>query len=187
MQDEINAHIKIGTELMDQALERLERELSKIRTGKASPAMIKDLKVDYYGSPTPLGQVANISAPDPKTLSIQPWEKSMLGAIEQAIFGANIGLTPMNDGEFVRINIPPLTEDRRKEMVKIAKALGEDAKVSLRGGRHKILDYVKKAVKDGYPEDMGKKVEDDVQKLTNSYADRVNKAIDNKEIDIMKV
>ena len=143
--------------------------------------------VEYYGNPTPLSQVANLNTPDSKTIAIQPWEKSMLGLIEQAIFASNLGLTPMNDGEFVRISIPPLTEERRREMVKYAKHLGEETKISLRNERHKMLDVIKSEVKDGYPEDQGKRRETEVQNITNQYGDDVNKLIEAKEKDIMTV
>ena len=121
----------ILNESMESKLDHLNKELGKIRTGKASPSMLNGIMVDYYGSATPLNQVANVSASDSKTLSIQPWEKSMLGPIEKAIFEANLGFTPMNDGEMVRITLPPLTEERRRDLVKMAKASGEDTKVSM--------------------------------------------------------
>ena len=128
MSEDIEVYLGKGKDDMQKALDHLQTELSKIRTGKASPSMVSGLLVDYYGSPTPLNQVANVSSADARTLAIQPWEKSMLSAIEQAIFAANLGITPMNDGEFVRITIPPLTEERRRELVKQAKHLGEEAK-----------------------------------------------------------
>ncbi|MEM1319107.1 MAG: ribosome recycling factor [Bacteroidota bacterium] len=187
MQEDVNDQIEMAKIEMDDTINHLSRELTKIRAGKASPAALEGIMVDYYGAPTPLNQVANISTPDAKTLSIQPWEKKMIGAVEQAIFAANIGLTPMNNGEMVMINIPPLTEERRKEFVKRAKSLGEDAKVSLRSARHKVMDFIKKAVKDGYPEDMGKRKEDEVQKLVNSYGDKVNALVKTKENDIMTI
>ena len=149
--------------------------------------MVSGLLVDYYGSPTPLNQVANVSSADARTLAIQPWEKSMLSAIEQAIFAANLGITPMNDGEFVRITIPPLTEERRRELVKQAKHLGEEAKVSLRSGRHKMMDFIKAEVKDGYPEDMGKRKEGHVDKMLHEFSDKVDAMISAKETDIMTV
>jgi ribosome recycling factor len=172
---------------MDKSIEHLKDELLKIRAGKASPGLVSGLLVDYYGSPTPLSQVANIGTPDSKTIAIQPWEKSMLGPIEQAIFKANIGLTPMNDGETVRITIPPLTEDRRKGLVKQAKAAGEDCKVSIRSERTKIMHQIKAEVKDGYPEDEGKRREEEVQKFVNAYGDEIDKLIETKEKDIMTV
>jgi ribosome recycling factor len=172
---------------MDHSIEHLRSELTKIRTGKASPAILDGLKVNYYGNPTQLSQVANLSTPDSKTISIQPWEKSMLAQIEQAIFAANLGLTPMNDGETIRITIPPLTEERRKDLVKVAKALGEDAKVSIRNERQKIMNTIKAEVKNGFAEDQGKKKEAEVQIIVNSYGDKIAKLIEAKEKDIMTV
>lgn len=187
MSDSIEMGLEIAKENMDHAIEHLASELSKIRTGKASPAMLKGLLVDYYGAPTPLTQVANVGATDGKTLTIQPWEKSIMGAIEKSIFEANLGLTPQNNGEMIIINIPPLTEERRKEFVKQAKALGEEAKVSVRNSRHKILEIIKAEVKDGYPEDAGKREEDNVQKSVNNYGDKINALVAAKEKDIMTV
>ncbi len=185
--EELTLSIDMGKEAMDHALEHLQKELVKIRTGKASPAMLHGIMVEYYGTPTPLQQVSNVGASDSKTLTIQPWEKSMLGPIEQAIFAANLGLTPMNDGEFVRINIPPLTEERRVQLVKQAKHLGEEAKISLRSTRHKIMDAIKQAVKEGYPEDAGKRREDEAEKLTHEYYDKVDEMVEAKEKDIMTI
>lgn len=187
MAETIESTMAKGKAEMEKAIEHLRAELIKIRAGKASASMLNGIMVEYYGNPTPLSQVANIGTPDSRTLSIQPWEKSMLGPIEKAIFEANLGLTPMNDGEFVRIIIPPLTEDRRKQMVKQAKALGEDAKVSLRSSRHKMIDFIKKEVKDGYPEDAGKKRESEVQDMTNSFGKNIDQILDAKEKDIMTV
>jgi ribosome recycling factor len=187
MQEEIDMVMDILNESMDSKLEHLNKELNKIRTGKASPSMLTGVMVDYYGSPTPLNQVANVSASDSKTLSIQPWEKGMLGPIEKAIFEANLGFTPMNDGEMVRIVLPPLTEERRRDLVKMAKASGEDTKVSMRSARQKAMDAVKSAVKNGYSEDAGKKVETDIQNTINSYTKRVDDSIQTKEKDIMTV
>lgn len=187
MQEEVDLLLEIAKESMGQSIGHLKHELSKIRAGKASTAMLDGIKVDYYGSPTPLSQVANVSTADAKTLVIQPWEKSMLAPIEKSIFEANLGLTPMNDGEMVRINIPPLTEERRKGLAKSAKKLGEDAKIGLRSARHKAMDGVKKAVKDGYPEDAGKKREGEIQDMTNSYGKKVDEMLVAKEKDIMTV
>lgn len=187
MQEEIQELFEEMKLLMDMAIEHLQGELFKLRTGKASPAILGGILVDYYGSPTPLSQVANVATSDSKTLTIQPWEKSMLAPIEKSIFEANLGLTPMNDGEMVRINIPPLTEERRKELVKRAKNLAEDAKISLRSARHKGMDGIKKAVKNGYPEDAGKKKEVEVQDITNSYGKKIDKMIVIKEKDIMTI
>ncbi len=172
---------------MEQALEYLGSELNKVRTGKAAPAMVSSLMVDYYGTPTPMNQVANVGTSDSKTITIQPWEKSMLGPIERAIFEANLGLTPMNDGELVRISIPPLTEERRKDLVKHIKTLGEDAKVSIRNTRQKLMDIVKREVKDGFPEDAGKRKEAEIQQLVKVYSAKVDEVIDAKETDVMTI
>jgi len=187
MSQEIDKAFVSGKEKMQGSVDHLKSELLKVRTGKASPSILKDILVDYYGTPTPLSQAANLAAPDSKTISVQPWDKKLLPVIEQAIFAANLGLTPMNDGEFIRISIPPLTEERRKEMVKIARGLGEEAKVSLRNERQKIMSAIKAGVKDGFPEDMGKRKESEAQSLVNGFGDTVNKLIDAKEKDIMTV
>lgn len=187
MSQELDEILESGFEQMDHSLEHLNYELTKIRAGKATPDMINGLKVEYYGSPTPLPQVANISVTDSRTISIQPWEKSMLAAIERAIFEANLGFTPMNNGEIILITVPPLTTERRAGLVKNAKALGEDAKISLRSVRHKLMEAIKKEVKDGYPEDLGKKKEADVQKNVDAHSQKIDKLIEAKEADIMKV
>lgn len=187
MIDQVNEIFEEAEIEMEGAVEHLQNELVKLRTGKASPSMLGGIMVDYYGSPTPLGQVSNVGTADAKTLTIQPWEKSMLAPIERAIFEANLGLTPQNDGEIIRINIPPLTEERRKEMVKRAKALGEDGKVSLRHTRHKVMDFIKKAVKDGFPEDMGKRKEDEMQKMVNNFAEKIDALVAAKDKDIMTI
>lgn len=187
MIDEINDLFEMSELEMQAALDHLNQELIKIRTGKASPAVLNGIMVEYYGTPTPLSQVANLGTADAKTLTIQPWEKNMLAPIEQAIFAANLGLTPQNDGEIIRIGIPPLTEERRKEMVKRAKEKGEDAKISLRNIRQKMMTNIKQFVKDGFPEDAGKKKEEEVQKMVNKFADNVNSTVSAKEKDIMTV
>lgn len=176
-----------GRESMDHAIEHLRSELSKVRTGKASTSLVSGLIIDYFGVPTPIAQAANLATPDSRTISIQPWDKKILPNIERAIFEANLGITPMNDGEFVRINIPPMTEERRKEMVKKAKSLGEDAKISLRNDRQKIMQMIKAEVKDGFAEDLGKKKEGEVEGIIKSYVDKIGKLLDAKEVDIMKV
>ena len=187
MNEEVELLKEDMQEGMDKAIKHLRDELIKIRTGKASPSMLGGIMVEYYGNPTPLNQVANVGAIDAKTLSIQPWEKNMLSKIEKSIFEANLGLTPMNNGELIMINIPPLTEERRKEMVKRAKALGEDAKVSLRSVRKKAMDFVKDMVKEGYPEDAGKRLEGNIQDRTNEYGGKVNSLVEAKEKDIMTI
>ncbi len=187
MSQEVDDYLDLGKANMDETLAHLNKELTKIRAGKASASILDGLKVDYYGTPTLISQVANLSTPDSKTISIQPWEKNMLDPIEQSIFKANIGLTPMNDGEFVRITIPPMTEERRKQLVKQAKSSGEDSKVSLRQARQKMMDFIKKAVKNGYSEDAGKMKEEEVQNMVKGYAANVDKLIAAKEKDIMTV
>ncbi|MBT8221195.1 MAG: ribosome recycling factor [Bacteroidia bacterium] len=187
MDEDVELILEMAKEAMENAIDHLKHELVKVRAGKAAPSMVSDLMVDYYGSPTPLKQVANVTAADSRTLSIQPWEKTMLAPIERAIFEANLGLTPMNDGEFVRINIPPLTEERRIGLVKQVKTYGEDTKISLRNARHKAMDGVKASVKDGYPEDIGKRKEDEIQNLTNSYSSKVDELLNAKEKEIMTV
>ncbi len=187
MLDDINMSIEIAQESMGSAIERLHKELQKLRTGKAGPNMVNDILVPYYGTPTPMKQIANVSKSDARTLVIQPWEKPMLSAIEKAIFEANLGITPMNDGEMIRLSIPPLTEERRIQLVKQAKALGEDAKISIRNARKDAMGAIKKAVKDGFSEDAGKGKEEDVQNATNSFTKEVDKLIEIKEKDIMTI
>lgn len=185
--EDLELQMEVAHESFEKAIEHLQFELSKIRAGKASPAMLNGMMVEYYGAPTPLSQVANISTPDARTISIQPWEKSLLGPIEKAIFESNMGITPMNDGEVVRLVIPPNSEERRVTMVKQAKSAGEESKVAVRNTRHKMMDAIKKAVKDGYPEDMGKRREDEVQKIVDNYSQKVDKLIEAKEKDIMTI
>ena len=187
MQEFIIENYESTKEGCDHAIEHLEKELRKVRAGKANPAMLNGILVEYYGSPTPLNQVANVTAHDSKTLNIQPWEKKMLAPIEKAIFGANLGLTPQNDGENIYIRIPALTEDRRRDLVKHIKHLGEDTKVSLRTIRHKGLDFIKGMVKDGYPEDAGKREDGRIESMIKDYAHKVEDLINAKEKDIMKV
>lgn len=172
---------------MDRSIEHLESELLKIRAGKASPQMLDSVYVDYYGTNTPLSQVANINSPDARTLVIQPWEKTMLGPIEKAVMGANIGLTPQNDGVVIRISVPPLTEERRKELVKKARQEMEHAKVSVRNLRRDANENIKKAVKDGLAEDVAKESETKVQNLTDTYIARIDKLMEAKEKEIMTV
>jgi ribosome recycling factor len=187
MIEEIDLHLNQATEHFDKAIEHLAFELNKIRAGKASPAMLNGLMVDYYGAPTPLTQVASVTTPDARTISIQPWEKKLLGAIEKAIFEANLGITPMNDGEVVRLMIPPMSEERRVSMVKQAKHAGEESRVGIRTHRHKVIDFIRKKVKEGFPEDSGKRKEDEVQKIIDNYMNKIDKMIEVKEKDIMTV
>ena len=172
---------------MQKAITHLDAELLKIRAGKASTQMLEGIFVDYYGANTPLGNVANVSTPDARTLAIQPWEKSMLGPIEKAIQAANLGFNPSNDGSIIRINVPPLTEERRKNLGKQSKNEGENAKVSIRNIRRDANETIKKLQKDGLPEDMGKDAETKIQALTDSYIVKVDALIEKKEKDIMTV
>lgn len=172
---------------MKKALEHLDHELVKIRTGKASTSLVADLVVDYYGSPTAITQVANLQVSDARTIVIQPWERNMVGPIERIIINSNLGITPQNDGECIRLSVPPLTEERRKELVKKAKHVGEESKVGVRNARHKALDLLKKAVKDGLPEDLGKRKETDLQNLVNKYVELTESVVTAKEKEIMTV
>ena len=174
-------------EHMKRSVDHLEMELVKVRAGRANVNMLEGVKVNYYGAPTPINQVANISTPDARSITIQPWEKNLLGEIEKAILSANIGLTPQNNGEMVRLNLPPMTEERRRELVKSVKHLGENAKVTIRNARKEANDHVKKLQKDGLSEDIAKDAEDDVQKMTDSYIAEVDKHLERKEKEIMTV
>lgn len=172
---------------MDKAIDHLEAELTKIRAGKANPAMLENIQVDYYGSRVPLPQTANVNTQDARTLLIQPWEKSMLTPIEKAIQMANIGLNPQNDGVVIRIVVPPLTEERRKELVKTAKSCGEEAKVGIRNIRKDAMENVKKLQKNGLPEDEAKGAEQKIQQLTDQYVQKTDKHIEQKEKEILTV
>ena len=172
---------------MSDAAVYLEEDLKTYRVGKANPAIFNNVMVDYYGSPTPLPQVAPVTVPDAKTILIQPWEKKMIQAIEKAIYDANIGFTPQNNGEQIRCNVPPLTEERRKELIKKAKAAGEEAKVSIRNARKNGIDQLKKAQKDGMPEDLVKDYEQNIQKETDSFVKKIDEILAAKEKDILTV
>ena len=184
MNEEVSFILDAARESMDLALSHLEKEFVKIRAGKASPAMLSGVMVEYYGNQTPLSQVSNINTPDGRTLSVQPWEKNMLPVIETAIINANLGFNPMNNGDLIIINVPPLTEERRKQLVKQAKAEGEDAKVSIRNARQ---DANKELRELDISEDMLKNAEVDVQELTNSYSKKADTLLERKEAEIMKV
>lgn len=172
---------------MNKAIAHLETELQKVRAGKASPSMLDGLYVDYYGTPTPLNQVASVNTPDARTLIVQPWEKTMIKPIEKSIIDANLGFAPQNDGSMIRINIPPQTEERRRELVKKAKAEGEHAKVGIRTFRKDANDNIKKAQKNGLPEDMAKDAEDKIQKLVDTFVIKIDKYLEAKEKEIMTV
>ncbi|KAG1657598.1 Uridylate kinase [Nymphon striatum] len=185
MNEEITFILDAAKESMDAAIAHLEKEFVKIRAGKASPAMLSNVKVDYYGSQTPLSQVANVSTPDARTLSVQPWEKGMLQEIEKAIMNANLGFNPMNNGDMVIINVPPLTEERRRDLVKQAKAAAEHAKVSIRTARQDANKEIRST--DDASEDLKKNAEGDVQELTDTFTKRIDTFLDKKEVEIMKV
>ncbi len=187
MNEELDLIFDTTREAMQKAIDHLTTELQKIRAGKANPSMLDSVYVDYYGANTPLSQVANINTPDPKTISIQPWEKSMLDTISNAILNANLGFAPQNNGEMLIISLPPVTEERRKELVKKARAEAEHAKVSIRTARKEANDEIKKLQKDGLSEDAVRGAEDEVQEMTNSFTNRCDSIVDRKEEDIMKV
>lgn len=173
---------------MQSAVNFLEEDLKNYRVGKANPAIFNGVLVNYYGTPTPLSQVSSITTPDAKTLAIQPWEKSLIPAIEKAIIDANLGFTPSNNGEVVRCMVPALTEDRRKELIKKAKAAGENSKVVVRNARRDAIDELKKAQKnEGLPEDTQKEAEDAVQKLTDKSVKAIDELVTSKEKEIMTV
>jgi|SRR5690554_178536 len=187
MTEEINFIIDQAKESMEASIAHLIKSLLNIRAGKASPQMLGSVFVDYYGSATPLSQVANINVPDPRTLSVTPWEKNMLQPIEKAIMVANLGLNPMNNGETIMINIPILTEERRKDLAKQAKAEAEDAKISIRNARKDANNDIKKQEKEGISEDICKEAEDRVQKLTDAYIKKIDEIYTEKEDEIMTI
>lgn len=187
MTEEINFIIDSAKESMEGSIAHLEKEFLNIRAGKASPQMLGGVFVEYYGSQTPLSQVANINAADARTLTVTPWEKNMLQTIEKAIMIANLGLNPMNNGENIIINIPALTEERRRDLVKQAKAEAEDAKIGIRNARKDANTDIKKEEKNGTSEDICKKAEEDIQKLTDAYIKKVEDHLAVKEAEIMKV
>lgn len=172
---------------MNKAINHLETELVKIRAGKANPSMLDGIMADYYGNPTAINQIANISVLDARTISVQPWEKNMLQAIERAITMANIGINPQNDGNTIRLFLPPLTEERRKELVKKCNNEGEHAKVSIRNIRRETIEAIKKIQKDGASEDICKDAENDAQDTTNKYISLIEKHLSSKEKEIMVV
>ena len=187
MSDEIEFTLDEANEGMNLAILHLEKELQKLRAGKASAQMLDGVRIDYYGVSTPIDQTANISTPDARQIIIQPWDKSVLGLIDKAIQAANLGFNPKNEGEILRITVPPLTEERRRDLVKKAKAEAENGKISIRNIRRIANETAKKLKKDGIPEDEVDKLELDIQKLTDDYLTRVDKLFDIKEKDIMTV
>ena len=172
---------------MEKAISHLEVELQKVRAGKANPAMLENVMVEYYGGKVPISNTASVNTQDARTLVIQPWEKSMLTPIEKAIMMANLGLNPQNDGVIIRIVVPPLTEERRRELGKTARSLGEDAKVGIRNVRKEAIEQVRKMQKDGLPQDSAKDAETKIQQITDSMVATVDKHIAQKEKEIMTV
>ena len=187
MTDDLSFILEEGKDSMTKAIDHLEAELVKIRAGKANPTMLDGIIVDYYGNPTPINQVGNISAMDARTISIQPWEKNMLQPIERAIIAANIGINPQNDGNIIRLFLPPLTEERRKDLTKTARSLGEDAKIAIRNLRKESMEAIKGLKKHGLPEDEAKDGETKIQTLTDANVTKVDKHIEQKEKEIMTV
>ncbi|MEL0262422.1 MAG: ribosome recycling factor [Flavobacteriaceae bacterium] len=184
MNEEMDFIVDAANEQMTAAIDHFEKELLNIRAGKANPVMLSSVTIDYYGTQTPLNQVANVNTPDARTLSIQPWEKNLIGEIEKAILVANLGFTPMNNGESIIINIPPLTEERRKQLVKLAKSEAENAKVSIRNARKDANQDIKKS---DSSEDVQKNYEIDIQELTDSSIQKVDQIMSLKEKEILTV
>jgi len=187
MNEDVQLVYEMTRERMDKAIEHLDNELVRIRAGKANVHILDGIMVDYYGTPTPLNQVSNISTPDAKNILIQPWEKSMIDKIERAIQNSSVGITPMNNGEVIRLTIPQLTEERRRTLVKQVKNEGENARVSVRNSRRDANDEYKQMQKEGLSEDDAKLAEDNIQKLTDEYIEKIDKIVEAKEEDIMTI
>jgi len=187
MSELVKKQITEAKAAMDRALDHADNELNKIRAGKASPSMLDDVFVDYYGTATPLSQVGSVNTPDARTIVVQPWEKSLLGAIEKAIMEANLGVNPQNDGVVIRINVPPLTEERRRDLVKKAKGEAENGKIAIRNVRKDANEKIRKLKSEGVSEDEMKTGEAEIQKLTDSYIVKDDQLADAKEKDIMTV
>ena len=187
MTDDLSFILEEGKESMTKAINHLEAGLVKIRAGKANPTMLDGIFVEYYGNTTPINQVGNISAMDARTISIQPWEKNMLQPIERAIIAANIGINPQNDGNIIRLFLPPLTEERRREMVKRSNAEGEQAKVAVRSIRREAIEQIKKLEKEGLSEDESQDAETEIQEITDKFISLVEKHLTAKEKEIMSV
>ena len=187
MEEDIQFIFEEIKEMMDKSIVHLKKELIKISTGKANPAMLQGVMVDYYGSMTPINQVANVNTTDARTITIQPWEKAMLDPCSTAIIYANLGLNPQNNGEILIISVPPLTEERRREMVKRASNEGEEAKIGIRNARHHGIAEIKRLKSDGLSEDLARDAEDEIQDLTNNHSGEVDKIVKTKELEIMTV
>jgi len=187
MNEDVQLVYDMAKEHMQKAVEHLDNELVRIRAGKANVHILDGVLVDYYGTPAPLNQVSNVSTPDAKTIMIQPWEKSMIDTIEKALMQSNVGITPSNNGEVIRLIIPQLTEERRRDLVKQVKSEGENARVSIRNSRREANDEYKQMQKDGLSEDETKTAEDNIQKLTDEFSEKVDKIVEAKEEDIMTI
>jgi len=187
MNEEVQLIYDMTRERMEKAIEHLDNELIRIRAGKANVHILDGILVDYYGTATPLNQVSNISTPDAKTIMIQPWEKTMIDPIEKALMNSSVGITPVNNGEVIRLGIPQLTEERRRDLVKQVKSEGENARVSVRNSRREANDEYKQMQKDGLSEDEAKDAEAEIQKLTNEFSEKVDKIVEAKEEDIMTI
>ncbi len=185
--EEIEMFLSEAAELMEKAVEHTSHELTKIRAGKAMPSMLDGIMVEYYGTPTPISQVASINTPDARSIVVKPWEKNIIPDIEKAITNSDLGINPQNDGELIRLNVPALTEERRRDLVKQAKAEAEHGKVSIRNIRKDINDSLKKLQKEGASEDAIKDAEGKVQELTNEFSKKVDDLVSAKEEDIMTV
>jgi ribosome recycling factor len=184
---DVNKQLDNARDAMEKTISHLEIELGKIRAGKATPQMLDSVHVEYYGNHVPISQVGSVNTPDAKTLIIQPWEKNMLKPIEQAITYANLGFNPQNDGNVIRISLPPLTEERRKQLVKMAKDEAEQGKVGIRNIRKDANENLRKLVKNGLPEDEGKSAETKVQELTDKYIKKIDEILIHKEKEILTV
>ena len=187
MEETVKLILDVAKESMDAAISALDDRLAHIRAGKANPRILDGIKVDYYGTLSPLTSVATITTPDAKTIMVQPWEKSLLPVIEKAILDSSVGITPANNGEVIRLGIPPLTEERRRQLVKQVNQEVEEAKISIRTARREAIESLKKEQKNGLPEDMEKDGEDEVQKLHNTYVARVEGMQADKEKEIMTI
>ncbi len=187
MEEDVKMILDETKDSMFKALKHLEEELRKVRAGKASPDMLQGINVEYYGMPTPIHQVASIKLLDSRTLVIVPFEKKIIGDVERAIFQSNIGITPQNDGENIRLSVPPMTEERRRDLVKQSKNYGEQTKIVIRNARKDFPEMVKSLIKEGLSEDLGKNAEDDIQHLTNDYIAKVDKMLVEKEQEVMTI
>lgn len=185
--EEIELYLGAAKEMMEKAVAHAKTDLGKIRAGKATPSMLDGLMVEYYGAPTPVNQVASVSTPDARTIFIKPWEKNIIPEIEKAIINSDLGFNPQNDGESIIINVPQLTEERRIQLVKQAKSVTENGKVSVRNARKEANDELKQLLKDGASEDLVKSAEDEVQTLTDNFTKKMDDLLEHKEKEIMTV